>query len=384
MKVTLKDNPLLYKNNLPYAESIEGEIIDRETLRLTQRYNINRFELILIDAKPLASFKISAKGVSADNARRLLLLKLILKGKNVYFSRPFMNSGCFEFTPPEQITFEIEKPNSKKLQKINSRFQKKQKAASVSKAHIEKITGFLAEINREAIKGLVTSAKRDFDFIVHFNSEMFHQNLTAKGLSFTKETVTGIYEEEKYTKIIDLSDMRERMGFISLYAITFCGLSLNDLYSVDGIFTLQPNREADDKKRLAGQEVFELVFNENSGEIKARAFKMTGALKNLPLPEININITGLIKKNYTLYCGIGDIGRVFSRLILSDDKNFTDSLKIARRLSFYKLLEKYCDEIANTSLDYDFEKRDIYKNIKAFVSAAEGKKTAGELDFTVK
>jgi len=384
MKVTLKDNPLLNRNNPAYAESVEREIIDPETERLTQKYNINKHELILIDAKPLSSFKVGVKLMPEEDARRLLLLKLILKGRRVYFSRFFMNDGCFEFSPPEQITFEVEKADCKKLQKLNKRLNKKQKSFAFNKGRKadfqENINSYLAEINREAVKGLLASAKRDFDFILHFNSEMFHHNLTAKGLSFSKETVVGIYEQEKYTEIIDLSDARERMGFISLYAIAFHGLAPGDLYSVDGIFTLQPNREVDDRKRRAGQEVFELVFNEDREAVQNCMPKMIETLKNLPLPEIALNITGAVKKNFTLYCGIGDMGRAFSRLILGGDKNIDDAIKTARRISFYRLFEKYYDEISNSKTD----KSEVRRNIEMFASAAQGKKTAGELNFSIK
>jgi hypothetical protein len=396
LKITLKGNPLLNLSNLSYAQSIEGEIIDPETRQLTQKFNINKHELILVNAKPLSSFKVKAsveagfptEPLTENDARRLLLLKFILKGKRVYFSRLFMKENSFEFLPPQQLSFEIEKPESaersyrKKLQKINERFRKKQKAVVLSKIHLRKISGFLAEMNREAMKNLLTSAKRDFDFISHFNSEMFHHNLTAKGLNFCKETVIGIYEEEKYTKIIDLSDPRERMGFISLYAIAFHGLSLSNLYSVDGIFTLQENREEDDKKRRAGQEVFELVFGENREGILTAALKMAAALKKLPLPEVSISLTSFIKKNFTLYCGIGDIGRAFSRLILNDEKSLESGIKTAKRLSYYRVLEKYYHELETGKKDLD--KSEIYKNVTAFAAAVEGKKTAGELNFTVK
>jgi hypothetical protein len=377
MKVFLKDNPLLHKDSLSYAESVEGEIIEPETMRLTEKFNINKHELILVEAKPLSAFKVKKNAAdSEESARRLLLLKLILKGKRVYFSRLFMNDGCFEFSPPEQIAFETSCP------KLSKRLQKKQKDSGIGKAHLTKITGYLEEINREAVRGLLASAKRDFEFVTHFNSEMFHHNINTRGLSFTKENVIGIYEQDRYTKIIDLSEARERLGFISLYAMTFHGLGLADIYSVDGIFTLQPNRETDEKKRLAGQEIFELVFGENREEIKKRAAKMTAALRALPLPGISLNITGGIKNNYTLYCALGDIGRAFSRLILSDEKDFESAVKTARRLSFYKLLEKYYDELASGK--EGFEKSELYKNVMMFAGAINGKKAAGELNFTVK
>ncbi|MCL2697215.1 MAG: hypothetical protein FWE74_03935 [Oscillospiraceae bacterium] len=379
MNIFLKDDPLLQKESLSYAEVIEERIIEPETRELTQKFGINKHELILIEAKPLSSFKVKTKkGFSGteEDARRLMLLKLILKGRRVYFSRLFMNDGCFEFSPPEQVVFETTCP------RLSKRFQKKQKASPVSGTHLEKITGYLSEINREAVRGLLASAKRDFDFIIHINSEMFHHSLTAKGLTLYKENVIGIYEQERYTKIIDLSDMRERMGFISLYAMTFHGLNLADLYSVDGIFTLQPSREADEKKRLAGQEVFGLVFSENRAEIKARTAIMAQTLKNMPLPEITLNITGQVKKNYTLYLASGDIGRSFSRLILSDDKDFESAVKTARRLSFYRLLEKYYYELASGRAG--FEKSELYKSVMMFAGAASGKKTAGELNFNIK
>lgn len=380
MKIILRENPLLLRGDLSYAESALSQIIDEETCRLIKKYGIDRHELILIDAKPLSAFKAENKSVA--------LLKAILKGKRVYFSRLVMKGDCFEFTPPEQVTFEIENPECKKLQRINKKFQKKQKKAAFSKSHLVKINNYLSRINKEVVRNLILAAKRDFDFIIHFNTEMFHHNITAKGHLFTKETVNGIYEDERYTKIINLSDPRERMGFISLYAIAFYGLNLSDLYSVDGIFSLETqdaagaNREADEKKRLAGSEVFNLVFNENRDEIYKKALAMTTALKNLPLPEININLNNLIKKNYPLYCGVSDIGRVFSKLVLSADKEFEDAVKVARRLSYYKLLEKLFDEALKNNENY--ENTEIYKKVAAFTVAASGKSTAGELNFGVK
>jgi len=376
MKIILKDNPLLNRDSLPYAEGIENEIIDAETLRLIRRYGINAHELILIGAKPLSAFK------GTDDKRRLLLLKFILGGKRIYFSRIIAGTDCFDFAPPEQIAFEIDKAYDNKLAGINKRLSKKQRGTTLSRVHAGKIAGYLEQINREVTGGLIRAAKRDFDFVVHFNTEMFHQNLTAKGTELTKETAIGIYSDERYTKIIDLSDPRERMGFISLYAVAFYGLKLEDLYSIDSIFSLDVNREADDRKRLAGQDVFNLIFGENREEIQKQTSLMAKALRNLPLPEINTKINNLIKKNYALYCGIGDAGRSFSRLILSVDKDFEEAVKTARRLSFYRMLEKYYDEILKSGAVSD--KSDLYRSIKAFAGALKGKKTAGELDFTVR
>jgi hypothetical protein len=375
MKVTLNDNPLLNKDNLSYAEEIESGIIDPETLRLAQKYSFNIHDLILIGTKPLSLYK------GDDDKRRLLLLKFILGGKRIYFNRILSNGDCYEFAPPEQINFELEHFNNKS-QKLNKKLNKKQKNTTVSKAHSKKINSYLEQINRETTVGFIKAAKRDFDFVIHFNTEMFYQNLIAKGQCFTKETAIAIYCDERYTKIIDLSDSRERMGFITLYAITFYGLRLEDLYSIDSIFSLDVNRESDEKKRLAGQEVFNLVFNENRNDIQKAAFMMGEALKNLPLPEININVNSLIKKNYTLYCGIGDMGRAFSRLILSLDKSFGESVKTARRISFYKMMEKYYDELLRQGEVSD--KSNIYKSVTAFSNAAAGKGTAGELDFAVR
>ncbi|MCL1823451.1 MAG: hypothetical protein FWG44_04540, partial [Oscillospiraceae bacterium] len=402
MKIALKNNQLLLKvlsmKNPPdndcllYAQNVEAEIITPETLRLISRYNVEKYELILIDAKPLSAFKTDEKS--------LILLKAVLKGKRIYFSRLYMDGDSFAFSSPEQITFEIENPENSKLQRINKRLHKKQKITSFSKAHKQKIEGYLEQINREVITGLINAVKRDLDFILHFNAEMFHHNLSAKGLSFTKDTVAGIYEDERYTKIIDLSDSRERMGFISLYAIAFFGLSLNDLYSVDGIFTFTididnnvnntkpadtARREADDKKRRAGQAVFELIFNENREETEKCVLVMAKTLMKLPLPEINISVNSFIKKNYGLYCGLGDIGRAFSRVIIgSTDKIFDEAVKTARRISYYSLLERLFDEmlLSNQGNEKSTE-TELYKRASDFSKVAAGKKTAGELTFSV-
>ncbi|MCL2109835.1 MAG: hypothetical protein FWH20_10880 [Oscillospiraceae bacterium] len=386
MEIKLKGNPHLLDDELSYAayaEAVENLIIDPETRRLIQKYGVNQHELILIGAKPLSEYKNQAKST--------LLLDNILKGKRIYFSRITMTDDCFEFLPPEQITFAVEEAaakDCKRLQKTAKRFSKKQKAAVLGKRHSLKMNDYLVRINREAARNLILSAKRDFDFIVHFNSEMFYHNITAKGHTFTKETVSGIYEDEKYTKIINLSDPRERMGFIALYAMTFHGLKLDDIYSIDGIFSLEiqseigAGREADEKKRLAGAEVFNLVFGEERAEIHSRAVRMAEVLKNLPLPEINLSLNNLIKRNYPLYCGAGDIGRSYSKLILSVEKEFDAAVKIAHRLSYYRLLERLYDEVLKNGEDY--AKSALYKKAKAFAGAADGKKIAGELDFVVK
>ncbi|MCL2077591.1 MAG: hypothetical protein FWH08_04205 [Oscillospiraceae bacterium] len=401
MKIILKDNYLLLEalrrtksvspDCLLFAESIESQIINRETFRLAQKYSVNRYELILIRTKPLSLFKLKSKtlkNLSEPDARRLILLKSILKGKSIYFSRLFMNGDCFEFTKPGQVAFEIKTPDCKKLKKINKHLQKNQSASDSGdlgdfggKTRRE-ISSHNARINAQTVNSLILSAKRDFEFIFHFNTEKFYQNLTAKGQTFTKEAVIKIYEDERYTKILDLSDARERMGFIALYAATFYGLTLNDVYSVGGIFSLDSGRETEQKKHLAGQDVFNLVFNENREEVQKKVFQMAETLRNLPLPEINMEINNLIRQNYTLYCGAGDIGRVFSRLTLSRDRNLEEMLQTARRLSFYGALESLYDEMLKSGEIR--KKSEVYKQAKAFSNAAEGRKSAKELNFTVK
>ncbi len=391
MKIIISDTEMLnnwrnkksviYKNRdfnfLKYAETVCKELIGEESIQILDKLGIDKFETIFVGGKPFNYYSrhISRKKISSANKNELqniFLVYLVLKNKSIFVSRLIKDEDFYKFMPPELVHFEL--PDNFKKKKLGLGEYKNNKRID---RQIHKISSYLFDYNLKAIKNNILSAENDFNFILKFNTEMFYNNIIYKNNAISSETVISLYENKKYTHILDLSIESERNAFISLYGIAFKELTLLDFYSIDGIFSLQPDREKDTRKQISSQEVLNLIISDDKDEINKVVQIMAKALINLPLPYVNLSDYKSIKRNFSLYIGISNIGQAFSRIILGE---VSDEINTAIQIS--QKLIKYADIIEfykNLTGSKNQSSNPYYKSVNQFSEYLKDKKSAYSL-----
>jgi hypothetical protein len=215
--------------------------------------------------------------------------------------------------------------------------------------------------NNLQMRKLMLSAKKNAEFVQRFNSELFLKHSFFKGGKLTLTELFDFYRTAPYTDIVNLSGDADKSPFIALYAITFYACTPEDIYTVDGIFSMQPERHADNAKKTAGNAVFNLIMRNNKDEITQILHRMGEALAAIQPPRVNLADAALLAKNYTLFEGLSHMGRVFCKLSRSPE-----ALRAAQELVRFAPLVELCDAIAAIADEEDYRRLPAYAKCREF------------------
>jgi hypothetical protein len=296
MEITLCENPAAKKlksiffnsgkmsgDCLEFVEAVYEAVTKSAAEKIPPVINAAADDVVYVKNRSLSEFP--------EEERKITLARTAVKGGVVFCLTVLVNpSALFEISAPEQIFFT---GYTKKTAKLPVGFS----------SPLLKSAAETANINT------TKSAEREIDFITKFNTELFHTKLVLNGVPVPREKVSGIYSENKTH--IDLSGTEKRLSFISLYAITFHGLSLEQIFTVEQIFTLQPARSADNAKRKAANEVLALVCENNPERIDAVLEEMRKRVLALPRPRYGETAAD-IKTLYILTKAHGQLTSLFA------------------------------------------------------------------------
>jgi hypothetical protein len=230
----------------------------------------------------------------------------------------------------------------------------------------------LLAINNSHTRKLMAGAKKNAEFVERFNKELFFKHSFYKGKRISTTELFDFYDTHPYYLTVNLSQNEDKLPFISLYAMTFYACTPDDLFTVDGIFSMQPERHADNAKKVAGNAVFNLILRDDSAEIQQVLAQMGKTLTRLTPPRVNLSDAAMLAKNYTLFVGLSEIGRVYDSvvsnlpdMILSvEEKQYQAA---ARELMKYAPLAALCNTIAVLGDDDDYRETAAYKKCAGFL-----------------
>ncbi|MCL1881512.1 MAG: hypothetical protein FWF76_04980 [Oscillospiraceae bacterium] len=268
----------------------------------------------------------------------------------VYTKRSFL-----PFIKPKQLVCRLKLTNG-----LYS-FVLPEKAPKKFRHEIELIGKRLLAINNSHIRKLMLDAKKNAEFVERFNKELFFKHSFYKGKRISTAELFDFYETHPYYLTINLSSDEDKIPFFCLYAMTFFASTLDDLFTVDGIFSMQPERHVDNAKKTAGNAVFNLILRNDKEEIQRTLTQMGETLIQISLPKINPDDIKSLSKNYTLLVGLSEIGRVFSSVMSNEIVLSANVFDAANKLSGYADYAILCNQIAVlTDLD-DYRETSAYK-----------------------
>ena len=241
------------------------------------------------------------------------------------------------------------------------RFELPQRVPRQFKERISEIEKKLLTSNNAHTKTLMKKAQKDAEFIERFNSELFFKHSYYEDKKITAEEVYAFYETPPYCETINLTDDSDRQHFTALYAMAFYACSLEDLFTVDGIFSAQPERHSDNAKKTAGNSVFNLIIRNDKAEMKRVLQQMEKTLADVQPPRVNLADAAMLAKNYTLFAGVAGVAQAFRR---ANAAVGNESNAEVGRLMNYALLVQLCDEIAQLSGDLDYRETEVYEKCK--------------------
>jgi len=220
----------------------------------------------------------------------------------------------------------------------------------------------LLAVNAVIIRKVFSEAKRNAEFVARFNAELFFKNVYYNDIRLTADELFRFYGTDPYYKKINLSADRDKQPFIAMYAIAFCECSAEDVFTVDGIFSPQPQRRIDNAKKKASNEVFGLIFRGDKAEINEVLEGIGAALINIAPPPVDLADPGLLARNYTLYAALAEIGRVFAEVFFyNGNRGLDGALKAAEELKRFANVAALCEKMAALRDDEDYRETEEYK-----------------------
>ena len=280
-------SPCLFDRSMPEAV--------RYGLRLAglicgsgQEADLAQFDLIFSGSRPLSV--IAGCKNDCDRAEKLrkcaeALLREAARLRPLY---KVESDGC-TFGEPQRVllTFtEAPQAFAAKQERKNRRLLGKPVGA-VTKKRIEKT---LKPLRLRLGSSLMQSVIRDRLFVARFNEETFLKGVAAED----KPLLTALS---------------------ALYAITFHGLDLSDIYCVESIFSAdeQHGREKDMIKNRSAHELAEVLSGDISVQGQA-VDKMSRTLAKMPVPKADPEDIGLLAENYTRFAGVANMAAACIKL----------------------------------------------------------------------
>ncbi|MCL2071324.1 MAG: hypothetical protein FWH07_03710 [Oscillospiraceae bacterium] len=285
---------------------------------------------------------------------------LLVFNQRALLSLPFLQFLKLPFTKDRQFVCHL------KIKDGLYHFELPKKLPRKFKKSIAVTERRLLATNNSHMKRLMESAKKNAEFIGRFNSELFLKHSFYKGKRIAVAELSSFYKTVPYCQTIDLSAESDRQPFIALYAMAFYACSPADLFTIDGIFSLQPERHADNAKKTAGNSVFNLILRDDKAEMEQVLSQMGQTLADIQPPRVNLSDTVMISKNYTLFNGLSEMGRVYNQVTAS--ANFTSFRAAAVSLMNYAALVRLCDTISIAADDEDYRESAVYKKCKSLFS----------------
>ena len=200
---------------------------------------------------------------------------------------------------------------------------------------------------------IIDIALKDLAFVTRFNAE-----------TFFKDTDISVFGRSA----LSLSEKQDAAAFTALYAIAFCGLTFEDIYRVDQVFSFSDTgiRSKDMQKRQASEALLK--------QLKENSFM------SLKLPPLNVTNPIFMAENYVNYWGTAAMGAAFlkpaanNKELLGQDDLFAEAAKKAEIMADYRYAVSLCQEIPTVGKGSRFR----IKAAPSFKAAEKLQQTAEE------
>lgn len=316
--------------------------------KYTAPYNklkISIFDMILAGGKSVSEITRSKYPDSSGEQLQKLKCCVFLEhicGGGTFFIFPISNTSGWALLPPVRICAELA-GDAEDIEKIAKNIKR-----AAAKKYILPFShkAALKRQNEAGMKislGIMRIKYNELAFVNKFNEEKFFKKFSLEAAS------QRVREFGEKPALLDLS---------ALYAMTFCGLSFRDIYTVDEVFGAFDGdiRSKDDIKGEAASRLLKDIDRLSDEAMAETLVKMGRTLIDLPLPEADPDNPAAMAGNYIDYCALSGIGAAYLRaadgnsqiwLVLERDysSEYKEIADRAKLLSRYRLAKKLCEEI---------------------------------------
>lgn len=326
-----------------FLEKMKPFLFGTDTISAAQVLELDLFTLLFIQDKPFLSYiRKYIDGVNdgaVEIARLGLLVNLLYRGKAVRLI-PLHREKNEVFVNELMLLRLNIIDTGTDFRRVNARLSRS--AENNSKKDFNPDSGigrhYIDTVHLAVTCFYMKQAISEKELMDKVNFRRFNAHLQLNNRPVSPEKASEVFKRKK-DSYPDISDLTERQNLTELYAVACRGVSAEELFSVDRVFTIGEDNE---KYSRIASDFLDLIYNGNGVEITDIFVKMAQALAEWKMPKLNGVDLVEIRKNYTLFYGGTALAYSFDHALCKNEKmkNLMRKRMITNYWSIYEKILK--------------------------------------------
>ncbi len=307
--------------SVEFLEKMKPFLFGADTISAAQVLNLDLFTLLFIQDKPFLSYirkYIDGVNEGAVGIAQLgLLVNLLYRGKAVRLIPLHREKNEISVNEPMLLRLNIIDTGAD-FRRVNMRLSRVAEKNAKKSFNPDSGNGrhYIDTVHLAVTSFYMKQAISEKELMDKVNFRRFNAHLQLNNRPISPEKASEVFKRKK-DSYPDISDLTERQNLIELYAVACRGVSAEELFSVDRVFTVGENN--DDYSRIAS-DFLDLIYNGNGVEITDVFVKMAQALADWKMPRLDSVDLIEIRKNYTHFYGGTALAYSFDHALCKNEK----------------------------------------------------------------
>lgn len=315
------------KNTVEYLVRMREYIFGSKCCEAAEKLDINVYDLVFINDKAFSDccnlYLTKLREKDKDIIRTAYMLKKMYNGEYVRISSLSFNGDETIIKDPEYAYLNMlnDMPvDSADKKKFIEKREKREKKAK-KKYDLNKYAKTVLEsVRLAAVKYGMKNSVQYKELIDKYNYRRFSTNLKLNNRPTDVREIEALLAKNRDKFVADLSNTKTRINFSVLFAISYGGYTLSDLYAKNTVFE---NTSFEKEKRLAelASDLITIIYNGNNIEIANMFIKIITTFAGIVLPPVDMKDLGSVMDNYSMYYATASLALVCENIFRYDALN---------------------------------------------------------------
>ena len=306
------------KTTTEYLLRMKEYIFGSSCIQSAEKIGIDVFDLVFIGEKSFMEccefYLNKIRDRDKDVIKTAFLLKKMYNGDHIRISGIMCSTDKAYVKEPENVCFSLLNDDNSKKKPVSEKENKKEINLN-KKAKI-----VLESVRLAAVKFGMQNTIQYKELIDKYNFRRFSSNLKLNNRPISLDEMSAILTAKKDKCLADLSNPKTRISFSALFAITYGGFTLADLYEKNTVFDI---KSFDKEKKLCdlSGDLVTIIYNGNGIEIANMFIHIITTFSQTELPSVDMNDLASIMDNYSLYYATASLASVCESIFKYDGLN---------------------------------------------------------------
>ncbi|MBO6302186.1 MAG: hypothetical protein J6N15_07090 [Ruminiclostridium sp.] len=287
------------KTTVAFLMRMKEYIFGSSCCEAALKIGINVFDLVFIGDRCFSEccdhYLKRVRERDFDIIRTALLLKKLYNYENIRISGVMCDGDKAYVREPEPAELDLLNED------IKPKKRKVQQSSDKDSLNLNKRAKIMLEsVRLAAVKYGMQNTIQYKELIDKYNYRRFSTNLKVNSRPASIEDVNAVLYANRGKCIADLSETNTRISFSALFAITYGGFHISELYGKNTVFEMT-SFEREKKLSDLSSDLINIVSNGNGIEIANTFIHMIIGFTKTELPPVNMKDLASVMDSYTMY-----------------------------------------------------------------------------------